>query len=647
MDKEIKENLKQFRLDNAGSGSDIIVNLIKLTIEQEEDEKKKEKKKLKEEIADIDLPGELDRIKKELIKINPAKTRDIFTDLDNKLDKAKTDDDRDDITLDFVKKWNKKEIANFKARNDIAKAIKDDAAPQEAAVARPTPRPSKRAPTPTTPITFEDQEKLEMKYLTGNGIPKYQMEIDDTMTNHISSQALEKFVISTYGSIIASARGRGGRNVQEKIIYHRYNSRVDVEAKFNPTRNMDIIEYSSLPFNLIESVGDRMIVRGTPRESPSSLLYAIFYCMSMTFRAIFSTDEQVNVVTDFRQRLHISLDDSSKFWSNLQERIGTTPLDDIFSRDFVDRFTDKGAFMKNKLRNYIIASGAGGTNKLTLDFVGIMAVLFDIDIYVLNLRTQKIEDNKIADNYTRILQANWRILAMEDGVLRDRPNEKFDPSQLYGTRPIIVLGYSNENESDWHRFMPIFHLHADPNKFKYLSYRQLHQYTFNPSDIYVAQLRTYYLKRKFNPFYSINTNTIGLYKVYFLSRLDTTSTTVTNKEPSKPFPAGKSIGYDDDSSPSMFQIFDLDEYKKGKLVYLGTLAASDSNKRSQLEKLHYSKLDLFRALNVYRQLLEDPTTSEADKRLYKEYIKKNLEYIAESDSKIKSVKSGITYEFSI
>jgi hypothetical protein len=276
-----------------------------------------------------------------------------------------------------------------------------------------------------------------------------------------------------------------------------------------------------------------------------------------------------------------------------------------------------------------------------------MAVLFDIDIYVLNLRTQKIEDNKIADNYTRILQANWRILAMEDGVLRDRPNEKFDPSQLYGTRPIIVLGYSNENESDWHRFMPIFHLHADPNKFKYLSYRQLHQYTFNPSDIYVAQLRTYYLKRKFNPFYSINTNTIGLYKVYFLSRLDTASTTVNNKNPSKPFPAGKNIGYDDDSSPSMFQIFDLDEYKKGKLVYLGTLTASDSNKRSQLEKLHYSKLDLFRALNVYRQLLEDPTTSEADKRLYKEYIKKNLEYIAESDSKIKSVKSGITYDFSI
>ncbi len=362
---------------------------------------------------------------------NLDEVRNALKQINTSLLQRKDLDEKTQIELmrKFIDTWSNKKIEELKQKKHVIKELEKNDDEIENTI------PKALAPSYSSHISSE-----RAKYLTG--IPKYMMEIYEILSHKANAvaEALRKYVETNAGDIIKEARTRGGRT--EKITYHKYDTIIDANAEMSAS-GIELVDYTALPFNLSESIGERFIMRGTPRENPNSLLYSIFYCMSDLFRSVLNIDQQIQITTRFRTYgLAALMSHKSPFWDRLEKYYASLGPDEIALYVPTDFYIQQGIGYKvnvNKIIDFFTSVGDRGRNIFTYKHVHILSLLFSIDIYVLNLREQVILKNNIFDKYTQYLQENYSIIAMEDGVIRERPSVYYDPSQLYGKRPIIVL----------------------------------------------------------------------------------------------------------------------------------------------------------------------------------------------------------------
>ncbi len=195
-------------------------------------------------------------------------------------------------------------------------------------------------------------------------------------------------------------------------------------------------------------------------------------------------------------------------------------------------------------------------------------------------------------------------------------------------------------------------MHGNPYVNSNLNIRPIHQYVFNPSDMYIAQLRGYYLKTAYNPYNALNISPSGMYKVYKLLPL-------FGSELIKRVNASEQInrlilnaGYDEDSSMIQIQLFDYENFiSKRKMVYIGELyidpkTAAQLELKKELINLSFIKNEYLRRLNVFKMKLAEHDLSKDDISRYEHKISKILDYIRNTDKDINTKVRSVDYSFS-
>jgi hypothetical protein len=641
---------------------DLLSDIVELTFAEIKSGNIERKQKEGAEIGKIGKEIDLDRtVKEKLEKIEKIDSDTKNIELENlqeqraKIIKKFTDSgDRsreiNKILINFIGKWDDDAIRNLKKEKKLENLIEgeedEDDEDEDEDDDSTSPKNKKKASTSSSRPLYEELNMIETKKHIMGAIPKYMMEIDEVFDKNSMVKIFDDFVGKRYKKLFEDLKS-GNLGTKEKIIYYKNDVRVDIKADHNSRTGIDTIEYSLLPSNLAESIGDHLICRGTPRDTPDSLFYSIFYCLSDKFRSLLNVNEQLTLVYNFRRSLGaIFTSPSNPVFNKIDKYFEGINEKDIILENVVPiqiRETPKNTLDKTKLRDFLITPTTA--NLLTKEFIPLISILFEVDIYLLNLRTQVVEENLLFDKYTRDLQSKWRILAMEDGMMRTEPSVIYDPAQLYGTRPIIVLAYSEDPDNKWHRFMPVFYLHGNPYRDINLSYRQFHQYVFNPSDMYIAQLRTYYLKQKFNPFHRINVNPTGKYKLYVVIPLDSARRNqITNKDK-----VPDNVGYEEDTPPTEIQLFDMTKYSaERKLEYKGVLKITASaSEKKKLTTMYFRRMDYYRMISIFSIKLEEKDIGASEKKEYEKNIKTAKDSIDKINTDIEETLKSVNYIFSL